>query len=112
MAFPSRGWAEGQWWELETDWAEDSVSLWAALMFCTPGTSGKKYLGAWRAGQSAELPASPHTVVAHSPSVVEQKLFHTRECFKVWVRTSPLRTKKPITHETMEIFFSFDYMLP
>ena len=44
--------------------------------------------------------------------VVEQKLFHTRECFKVWVRTSPLRTKKTTAHETMKIFFNFNYMFP
>lgn len=110
--FSQQGWAEGQWWELETDWAEDSVSPWAALAFRTPGMSGKKYLGVWRVGRSTELPVSPHTLVAHSPPVVEQKLFHTRECFKVWVKTSPLRTKKTTAHETMKIFFNFDYMFP
>lgn len=83
-----------------------------SFSFRTPGTSGKKYLGAWRVGRSAELPVSPHTLVAPSPSIGEHKLFHTRECFKVWVRTSPLRTKKTTAHETMKIFLNFDYMLP
>lgn len=41
MAFPSRGWTEGQWWELEMDWAEDSVSPWAALAFARQARPGR-----------------------------------------------------------------------
>lgn len=85
MAFPGRRWVEGQVWELEPGWDEYSIlyHLGQLQPFCKLGRSGKKYLGVWRMGRRAGVPVSPHTTVPHSPSIVEQKLFHTRECVKV-----------------------------